>query len=109
MVVNSKTKMLLGQRLKELRRKKNLKQEQLAELAGFNTSNSISNIENGYNYPSLQNLEKILNILDSSFLEIFDFDHHQSKKDLRSEINKILDNNPEKIQDFYKIIRALTD
>ena len=103
------TKKLLGKRLRELRKRRGLKQETLAELVGFETSNSISNIENGYNYPSIQNLEKILKILDSSFVEIFMVEHLQEPKDLLSEINSILKLNPQKISEVYKIVKAITD
>lgn len=101
-------KKLLGRRIRELRKRKNINQEKLAELSGFESSNSISNIENGYNYPSIQNLEKILNVLDSSFVEIFDFEHKKDNEDLIKEINLKLKENPEKIKDIYNIIVALT-
>lgn len=101
-------KKILGRRLKEIRLRRGLKQEELAERVNLEPA-SISNIENGKNYPSFQNLEKIINILDTTFLEVFKFEHHQDSKDLIAEINKILADNPEKIQDTYKIIRALTE
>ena len=103
------TKELLGKRLRELRKRRGLKQETLAELVGFETSNSISNIENGYNYPSIQNLEKILKVLDSSFVEIFSVGHLQPSDDLLAEINTILKSHPQKIGEVYKIIKAITD
>lgn len=43
-------KSLLGKRIKEIRKKRGLTQEKLAELAGIETP-SLSNIENGKNYP----------------------------------------------------------
>lgn len=103
------TKKLLGKRLRELRKRRGLKQETLAELVGFETSNSISNIENGYNYPSIQNLEKILKVLDSSFVEIFSVEHLQAPDDLLAEINAMLKSHPQKIGEVYKIIKAITD
>ena len=101
-------KELLGKRIRELRKKKGLKQESLAELVGLEPT-SISNIENGYNYPTIQNLEKIINILDTSFSEIFKFSQHQETKDLIKEINELLVKNPNKTQDFYKILKALIE
>lgn len=97
----------LGQRLRELRKRKGLNQEKLAELISVEPA-TISNIENGKNYPSLSNLENILNVLEYSFAEAFDFEHKNENKDLLEEINKILSQNPEKIEDFYKILKALT-
>ena len=58
-------KKLLGQRIKYFRKTKKLTQEQLAELVGMEP-NSISIIESGRNFPTLNSLEKIaieLNIL----------------------------------------------
>ena len=100
-------KALLGKRIRELRKKQNLSQEKLAELINVDPT-TISNIENGKNYPSLMNLENILNTLKSNFLEAFDFEHKKDKSNLIIEINQKLKENPEKIEDFYKIIVALT-
>lgn len=100
-------KQLLGKRIRELRKRKGIKQEQLAEMVGLEPT-SISNIENGYNYPSFQNLEKIVYSLETTFIEIFNFEHHKQQYDLILEINEILKNNPEKTEDFYKIAKALT-
>ena len=100
-------KKLLGKRLKELRKRKNINQEQLAELINVDPT-TISNIENGKNYPSLTNLENLLRVLNSTFLEAFDFEHKNSAKNLLSEIIFKLEQNPDKIEDFYKIVVALT-
>ena len=40
-------------------------------------------------------------------LEAFNFQHHNNNEDLKAEIQQILDNNPDRMQDFYKIARAL--
>lgn len=101
-------KVLLGKRIRELRKRNNLKQEKLAELVGLEPT-SISNIENGYNYPSFQNLEKIANALNVTFVDIFKFEQHKETENLIAEINQILKNNPEKTKDFYKIIKALAE
>ena len=101
-------KKLLGSRLKELRKRKGLTQEKLAELVELEPA-SICNIENGYNYPSLQNLEKIVTTLEVTFSDIFNFEHHKSSENLINEINNILNSAPDKISDIYKIVKALTD
>lgn len=103
------TKHLLGKRIKEIRKKKGLSQEQLAEMIGLESSNSISNVENGYNYPSIQNLEKMLKVLNCSFPAVFTFEQHKNSDILIKEINELLINNPEKISDFYKILKALVE
>lgn len=50
-------KKLLGKRIKEIRKQKNLTQEQLAELIQIETG-SLSAIESGRHFPSLPTLEK---------------------------------------------------
>ena len=101
-------KVLVGKRLRELRIRKGIKQEKLAEMVGMEPT-SISNIETGKNYPSFLNLEKIINVLGVTFLDVFQFEHQQESKDLIAEINKMLYQNPEKVQDAYKILKALTN
>ena len=98
---------LLGKRLRELRKRKGYNQEKLAELMDVDPT-TISNIENGKNYPSLANLENLLRILDSSFLEAFDFEHKNSSEDLILLINEELKKHPDRVEEFYKIIIALT-
>ena len=100
------TKQLLGKRLKELRKQKGLSQERLAELVEIEPT-SLSNIENGRNYPLFTTLEKILAILEVDFIDVFKFQHHDTHKNLMSEINKILNDNPDRMKDFYKIAKAL--
>ena len=100
-------KELLGKRLRELRKRKGINQEKLAELIDVDPT-TISNIENGKNYPSMINLENLLDVLGCSFLEAFDFEHKNNNEDLISQITKKLKNNPDKLEDFYKIVMALT-
>ena len=100
-------KKLLGKRIREIRKSKGIKQEKLAELINVEPA-TISNIENGKNYPSMINLENIINILDSSFTDVFNFEHKDEAENLVEKINEIMKNNPEKVEDFYKIIKALT-
>lgn len=90
-----------------MRKRKGINQEKLAELINVDPT-TISNIENGKNYPSMINLENLLDVLDSSFLDAFDFEHKNTNADLLTQINQKLKDNPDKIEDFYKIVIALT-
>lgn len=100
-------KELLGKRLIESKKRKGINQEKLAELINVDPT-TISNIENGKNYPSMVNLENLLDVLNSSFMEAFDFEHKNNNENLITQINKRLKDNPEKVEDFYKIVMALT-
>ena len=71
-VMKKNKKELLGLRLKEYRENRKLTQDKLAEMVGIDPKH-LSRIENGRNYPSLETLEKILDSLDVSYEEIFNF------------------------------------
>ena len=102
------TKQLLGKRIKELIKKKGVSQEKLAEMIGIEPT-ALSNIVTGRNYPLLATLDKLIKALDIGYCEVFKFEHHNENKDLKAQIINLLDKNPEKVKDFYKILKALTD
>ena len=83
-------KELLGLRLKEYRENRKLTQDKLAEMVGIDPKH-LSRIENGRNYPSLETLEKILDSLDVSYEEIFNFKLLVSKDELIKKINSRLE------------------
>lgn len=61
-----------GQRIKELRKKQELTQEKLAELAGLDYS-YLNMIEAGKKNPSLKRIAKLARILKISLPELFTF------------------------------------
>jgi len=60
----------LGQRIKELRHKISLSQEQLALKADLDRT-YMTSVENGRRNISIQNIEKIINALEITFEEFF--------------------------------------
>lgn len=102
------TKELLGKRLKELIKHSGYSQEKLAEMVNIEPS-ALSNIITGRNYPLFQNLEKIVNVLGITYKDVFNFEHHETPENLKIMIDKILNENPDKMQEFYKIAKALTE
>lgn len=68
------TRELLGARIKELRRRRALTQEQLAEQVDLAT-NYISLIEVGRTSPSLETMENVARALGVELKEMFDFMH----------------------------------
>lgn len=98
----------LGIRIKELRKQRRLSQEKLAELVDI-SQNALSYIETGDNFCSADTLEKIIAALEIDPQELFDFGHFKSNDELLTEINHILNKNPEKIPEFYKILKAITN
>ena len=57
--------------------------------------------------PFQATLEKILEVLEVDFIEAFNFQHHNNNENLKAKIQQILYNNPDRMQDFYKIANAL--
>lgn len=96
-----------GAKIKEVRKKKRWTQEYLAELINID-ARSLRKIELGESFPSINTLEKMLEIFEMQTVELFDFEYLKPKKDLRLELISIIDNNPEKISDIYKVAKALT-
>jgi len=100
-------KTLLGKRIKELRKKRGLTQETLAEYANIEIP-SLSNIENGKNYPNYGTLEKISNALDVNPYELYLFDYYKDANELIGEMtNKMLndDNLTRKMYQFFMCIK----
>ena len=70
----------------------------------------MSNIETGRTFPAPENIEKIANVLGVKIKDLFDFDHQQDNEELLDGIiSRIKVLKRDKLQDFYKIIRSLTD
>ncbi len=101
-------KQLLGRRIKELIKRKGISQEKLAEMIGVEPT-ALSNIVTGRNYPLFTTLEKIITILNVNFSDVFMFEHHDDNENLQEKIIKILNENPERMKDFYKIASALVE
>lgn len=60
----------IGIRIRELRLKMSLSQEQLALRADIDRT-YMTSVENGHRNISIQNIEKIINALETSFEEFF--------------------------------------
>lgn len=97
----------LGLRIRELRLARKIKQGELADKLNMERSN-FTKIESGKHRPNDENLEKIAKILDVEIKDLFDFEHKNSKEDLITQINQKLKSNPDKIEEIYKIVIALT-
>lgn len=101
------TKELIGRRIKELRKKKDLSQEELSEQAEI-TPNYLSRIERGTENPTLDMFVKLSNALGVEIWELFDFGHGVSRKDLKSLLIKIGgEADEEKLRLAVKVLRAI--
>src|SRR5574344_1658469 len=100
-------KISFGKKLKNIRKQKKLSQEYLAEKIGIEVHN-WSRIETGKTFPRSATLVKILDVLDIEPAEMFEYTKSDENFDLKLKINKILDKNPSRVEDFYKILMALS-
>lgn len=98
---------LFGLRIKELREKQGFTQEKLAELINID-SRTLSRIETGKNFTTLETLEKIASVIDVEIKDLFAFQHQKDKKALFANIIKLLEEAKEdEIKLIYKLILAV--
>lgn len=72
---------LVGEHLRMIRKAKNLTQEELAEIAGI-ARPRISELENATKNTTLETLEKVIDALEITPLEFFDFKRLNTVTDL---------------------------
>lgn len=97
----------LGLKIKELRKRKGLTQEQLAELIDME-QNSISVIESGRNFPTLGTLEKIAQILDVNLSDFFNYDYIDDIETIKASTKDIIrkmDDN--QIRQLFKYVKSI--
>lgn len=100
-------KKALGMRIREFRERKKFTQDKLSELVGIDPKH-LSRIENGRNYPSIETLEKLVDSLDVSFEDIFQFGHLASRLNIIDEIYKKIKNlSDEKLRFIYKLLKEI--
>ncbi len=99
-------KKLLGLRIKEIRKKRQMTQEKLAEKVGIEPPN-MSYIETGRFYPSPDTLGKIANSLDVKIYELYKFDYLRPVEELKKELYNKLDNDDNLLRLVYRICESL--
>ena len=94
-------KTLLGKRIKELRQKRRYTQEKLAEMANIEIP-SLSNIENGKNYPNHETWYKLATALNVRPFELFIFEYYQNSAQMLKEMMALMEKDDELIRKMYK-------
>ncbi len=95
---------LLGKRIRELRKRAGLTQEQLAEQLGIDQKH-MSRIELGKSYPSLDRLTKIAETVGTPLPDLFKFGHLSDEGDLHKQAADMLQQLDQK--DLKKVHRIL--
>ena len=99
-------KKLLGNKIREYRKKKKFTQEQLAEMVGIGTAN-ISYIETGKFAPSMETLDKLAKALDVYPYELYMFEHLQSAEEIKEELFNALSTDEKLLRLVYKFYRTI--
>lgn len=94
----------IGIKIKEIRKRKKVSQERLAELVSMNTR-SIIRIENRKNLPTLETLAKIAEVLEVSISDFFEASTPINKQEVIDNVNLLMKKMDDKeLQTFYKAI-----
>lgn len=99
-------KKLFGLKIKEVRKKSGLTQEKFCEQIGIEPT-SLSNIENGKSFPSMQTILTIFKVFNVSPQDFFEVDYLQKSEKLEEEIIDIIKKQPsERKKILYRIIKS---
>ncbi len=96
----------MAKKIQEVRKSKNLTQEQIAEFLGVEPS-SLSNIERGKYYPTSEILNKIIRFLEVEPAELFNFGYLISHKEMLDEIVPAMQGNENLTRMLYKFYKAV--
>ena len=97
----------LGKRIRALRLKKKLTQEQISELVGLN-SKYWSELERGNETISLKNLNKIAMALELPLVDLINAAHEAPRKELEKEVQKMVcEADDEQLKTIYRILTAV--
>jgi len=97
----------LGQRIRVLRNKRGLTQEQIAEIAGLNAK-YWSDLELGKETISVKNLTKIAVALDVPLSDLVSAEHEAPRKELEKEVQKMIaEADDEQLKTIYRILTAV--
>lgn len=96
-----------GEKIKRMRKNRNLTQEQLAEMIDISPRN-LSGIEVGANFVKAETLEKILLALNTTTEELFSNMEIKDNKELLADIIKDIksvENDNSKLKRIYKMVK----
>lgn len=101
------TKQAVGAQIQSLRKQINVSQEELAARIGIDAK-SLSRIERGVHYPSLDTLEKIQVELNVEMKDFFDFTGIESVQEMRNFLIKVANKSDETtLKEVTMVVRKL--
>lgn len=99
-------KRLLGLKIKELRIKKGMTQEELAEKIGL-VERNLSKIECGRSFVTADTLANIIDALGIKPKDLFDFDYYMDEDCLKTELIDAIKNNTVNVRQLYKLFMTI--
>ena len=106
MTSNIDIKLLLGKRIKELRVKRGLTQEQLSESIGICERN-LSKIECGKSFVTAETLSNLIKALGIDIQDVFEVKHLKTNEELKAELIDAITNEKVDVQLLYKLYKAI--
>lgn len=101
-------KLLFGQRIKTLRKKRNWTQLQVAEMVNVDAKH-ISCVENGKNFPSPELIAKLAEAFKLHPSELFEFENTPTTTDLKQDLVKLIESaNNNEIAKIYIYTKFIT-
>lgn len=94
-------KLLLGKKIKELRKAHKYTQEQLAEKIGIGTPN-ISYFETGKFAPSIETLQKLAQVFGIEIYELYMFQPLKPTSEIKQELAKAIESDEKILKLLYK-------
>ena len=102
-------KKLFGKRLKFLREKNGFTQERFAELIDI-SSRALSAIECGHNFVTADTIGRVCKVLCVNPKTLFDFDYEfKDKTDIKNELCFLINNNDDKLNTLYRLVKAFLE
>lgn len=99
-------KRLLGLKIKELRIKRGMTQEELSEKIGL-VERNLSKIECGKSFLTADTLSNIIDALNITAKELFDFDYYKDESELKTELIDAISQNSVNIKLLYKFYSVI--
>ena len=101
------SRLLLGKRIRSLRKIRNLSQEQLAEKADI-SSKYLGEIERGRSNITIDIMEKLSTALEIDMVDFFESNHESNRVILKQEIHSLIREAKDKeLKTIFRILKSI--
>lgn len=95
---------LIGKKIKEIRKRKKISQEALAEMVKMN-ARSILRLENAKTLPTLETLKRIATALSVDISDFFETNSFKCREDIIKDVNScLISMSDDELKIFYKAV-----